>query len=275
MLRRNGKVVLALSILVVLLISTLPACAQRQIRQTHSNIDPINRTGQLANDFEWFLPGVMPADVAWTYTQPNPQYPSVQKVWINGGTLLQWTGSSTSPGQSAHFGVTVNGNRDPRTWTYDWTYNGFLLPIRPPRLSQAWRYFPGGRMRDVIINSWEWNAFVQRRVIVLPRRIALEELMRAPRIMDMPLGEPSTDLWNAATVIDQTPVMIAPGGELTYDFVPTDGVTYGVFYDVFDDQGEMLMTYMNAAEVSPEPSSLLVLAGGLGMLGGIMRRRKR
>jgi hypothetical protein len=243
----------------IVLAVAVPAWAEfcRDIQGGLSNFDVRNGTGQTANDFEVILYGVEAAKLNNLYTG---DYPDVQVTPVAGGVKVRWTGSSTAPGTWDHFGIGLNGNVNPTSTEFYWTFDGGQLPLPPPRTWQNWQVV-GGVARDVI---WNWAShpmWVQRRILTQPGEVSLEDLMRGG------------SLWNQATVIDTSRVQIGHGGSLNWDFPITSDISYLMMYDVFDSvTGGRTMTFLNAAKVCPEPASLIALICGLGT---VMLRRKR
>lgn len=259
MSRMRSVLLVVLVAVVMMTAGTVPALALRQIQGTLSNFDVWNDTGYDANDFEVTLTGVSSTNITDLWDDSNAVATNVP-----GGVDVTWSGVPVPAGGMRHFGVTLGGNVQPTAWDFSWTYDGIRLPWTPPSAIQDWLWgCPDVILRDRIINYSPVPVWVQRRVLTYPHWITLSDLLRGGTF------------WNAATVIDPVPVQMASGSQLLYDFTMTSDVSYMVMYDVFNQAGERRATFLNAAIACPEPSSLLALAGGLGLLGGMVRRRKR
>lgn len=248
--------------LVAVFVSAMPVHGEgcRGIQTTLSNASIINNTGATANDFDVVLMGVLAGDITGMFLTG---YPDAAVTPVEGGVKITWTGGTTVDGAGEHFGWSLKDNKQPTFVGYCWTFNGNPLPNPPSRTWQDW-VIVGGDVRDRIRNQGSSSIWVQRRVLTLPRKVILDELM------------PGEALWNAGIGVDTSRVQIGAGLDLIYDFPITSDISYLMMYDVSDSEcGSATMTFLNAAQVCPEPSSIIALLCGLTGIGGIALRRRK
>jgi hypothetical protein len=254
----HGTVIAAVVAMVSL--SSVSSFAQPAVTGTLSNFDVYNRTGQEANDFDLVLDGIAPGDIGNLYTG---DYPNVSVVPTAGGTRIRWTGSSTPPGGSAHFGLTLADDLDPSAVQMNWTFNGANTGNLPD-VWQIWNSLISGVVRDDITNRSTLDLLIQRRVNERVEPVALSDLLRGGQ------------LWNTATLIDPAPIPLPPGATALYDFggFPMPGNVL-MFFDVFTtlDPDVPLMTFLNGASVVPEPAALSLMAAAAVLMAWRRLRR--
>lgn len=242
-------------------VASTAAAQNRWISGTLSNFDVWNNTGQDANDFHVVLEGIDPSDIGNLYTG---DYPNVTVADTGTGTSLTWTGSTTPSGSAAHFGFTLNGNVNFTSASFQWTMDAVVTDDIPDA-AQQWRL--GGTLVNIddITNRSQSSLWIQRRVNTALGQVDLNDLLM------------NGLLWNTATLIDPNPLLIDPDNTLLYEFDGTEPAPYYdvMMYDVYADDnnlpGDLLMTFLNASQIMPEPTSLALL--GLG--GLVLMRRRR
>lgn len=239
------------------------AASAQIIQGTLSNFDVWNNTGAMANDFHIGLSGIPTTAIGGLYTG---DYPSVNVASDGmGGTNLTWEGSTTAPGDFAHFGLTIDGNLNPTAVQMNWTFNGMNIG-KIPDAWQRWLELTSGIVQDDIFNNSNDVLWVQRGINIVPagQAISLDDLLVG--------GE----LWETRDLIDSGPIPLFPGESLLWDFNtdPSIGAVV-MMYEVFDQApgggpGNPVITFLNAAVV-PTPGAITCF----GLAGLVASRRRR
>ena len=225
---------------------------------SYSSFAAWNLTGQSANNFQEFFGNVDPTSILDTYSDG---YARSTIIGIDGGTLISWIGGNTPSNTSSNFGVSFRDNPDPSIVTYTWkdAVTGATIGNLAPT-NQKWiiRNTINGPLPpiDVPTNFSDFSVYLQRRINEVNGDLGFSDLFR------------SGPLWNAAQLIDPTFVELAPHHELPYEFpLIAIGGWAVMMYDIQDSSGQLIMTFLNAAQQSPVPEpapwTLLLLFLGL------------
>jgi hypothetical protein len=185
------------------------------------NYTVTNTTGQIANDFEQFIGGLTDTTGITFYTTANevagyPAYPDVSISLVPGGALVHWSGGTTLPGGVTHFGVRIPYNFTPAAqnlpavqayWTLD-SENIGDVPVTWPITGCS-----GNQLYNfAIANPFPYPIWIQRRVLLLPTPINLEDL------------NVESYTWNSANLLDPVPFALEPG-EVVTNIPDLSGVT--------------------------------------------------
>ena len=255
-------------------VMTPVSSAKADIYETLWNFDVRNNTGQTANDFELTF-GVNPGQISGIYTQPPglvQGYPNANVQGIAGGSLITWTGSTTAPGDWAHFGVAwapppFNPDNPTFTWTSDgepigaatmifghWTtvdYNMPVFHLDNPWVDPEWVVIgiyaalgPSPELDDLVVGGQEWT----------------DATWLEPMRLDV------GDVWNF-NFLDDFPELA--GQEASYSvIVQKFGDNGGVIGD------EEAISFMEVDV--PEPSAMALTGVGLaGLALSVYRRRSK
>ena len=249
---------------------------------TYHNFDATNDTGHTANDFEVTLGGVSVGDVSDYYTD---DYGNVTENQAGGDVKIHWsTDGQTASGETEHFGFALTKGTDYSSMDMQWTWNG--LPVGggvspnnyPPDVSPRWEpHVDLDMLRSLIHNNCPTmsSVWIQRRVNTSTGAMTVDELL---------VGG---NLWNTATLIDASPIVVPFCNTVTYDFDWDAGTpNYVMMYEVWEDNGglaggpgaagDLEVVHLTAARAIPEPASiaLILAAASFGLLAYALRRTR-
>lgn len=222
------------------------------IRTIDCNPDMYNLTGQTANDFDIVLGNIDASDVSGVYSDPtlshNPFPTHTVSDLPDGNVLVRYSGAEVPDRTSVHVGISVpylSGN--PYVVDQYWTRDGINIGSPTFRCNLDPVSYTDGAIR----NAGSTAAWVQRRVLHLSNSVTLDQLL------------PDEALWSAASLIDAAPVRVGAGQSLGYVFANSGDGAYLMAYDVWNDDsnapGALSQRLMQAFNVVPEPSPLLLL----------------
>jgi hypothetical protein len=225
----------------------IPADAQPVTQRSLSNSYIWNMTGQEVNGFQIAFTGFSPDSVGEINLT---DYPKATVTDMQGGlgAVIDWRGGTTPPGGVSLFGNELLGDATPVDVEIWWinddepvgiidvgyqSWSGFVG--NPPVWVDIFVYYETGDPNQAPIS-------IERRINTTEDEITLNDLLV------------TGDLWLTAKKVDDQPVLIEPGGQITFDF-PWEGqpyVNFVMMYDVTDQDGRLIATFLNAVTVVDE-----------------------
>lgn len=235
---------LALAALVAAFAGASAASGQVRIIGYLSNFDVPNETEHECNEFEFELEGPHVEDVYHTYHNGNYGAPTITALPGNIGIRIVYDTPhhATAPGAIEHFGVSITPGHPITAQRFNWVIGGLNPPYPPPPppppppplamplIESEVIYLPTGAvLRQTVTNIDPLGRviWVQRREIIAPREVALEELM------------PNDPLIQEAVEVDEGPERLLINEPLV---IEEDGPRAGdlnsavIVYDVFSNR---------------------------------------
>ncbi len=234
------------------------ASGQLRIIGGLSNMDVYNETETECDEFEIELEGPHPEDVCHTYRNWNYGSPTIRSNASGTGIIVTYSNPQhpTARHSVEHFGVSLRSLSQITGQHFQWR-SGPVTPPPLPQLPLLDGYTAMDEGEPVLVQTVTnvdphgQKIWVQRKVTVAQREVALEELMP-----NDPLVEGSQDM-------DLVPVLLAPGQMLTSSESIADILEGSkvMSYEVYinnrtwtgwgwrDSIGNMLGTVMNASVI--------------------------
>ncbi len=230
-MRMTARHWIAFGAFVALLIPT--ARADVTIIGALSNMDVPNETPEICDEFEIEFEGPHPEDINGFWRNYNYGLPTMVALPGNTGVLITYrlAGHTTQPGAVEHFGVHMANFNLITNRVFRWKHNGVVVtsgPGHPPILIPRTVVLPTGEVVEAVENeSPEEVIWVRRSTIIVPREVALAELM------------PDDPLIQQATPVEVELQKLEPGEILENvepldpeDYVQTQIIVVETFADV-------------------------------------------